>query len=239
MRLWWVVLVGCGGGITAAPKDPVDSGDPVSDTDTDTDSDGDTDADAWSHTITVDGDVSDFLTEEGFATTGGTTSITWNETALYVGIDHTDVAAGSAAHWVQIYVGNGTGGTSGVQYNTQQPDLSAAMSHVVRWKADDSFNSLMTWSGQDWVDNPGLFGTGGSAWAEGSAVEFAIPFGMLGVTDAFYVHINWLYEGAGFETTYSPTPAGSHADEYDPDYGQTFLFERSGTQAPGSYTATP
>ncbi len=249
----WILglsLMGCGAGITAAPKAVDSDTDSESDTDTDADADADADTDAdtdsdtdtdteWSHTITIDGDPGEWTQDEAFATTGGTTWITWDATTLYVGIDHPDVATGSSDHWVLIYVGNGGGEASGVTFNTQQPAISAPMSHLVRWKADDSYSSLMSWSGQAWVDNPGLLGTGGSDWEEGIAVEFAIPFSMLGVSDTFDVHVNWLYEGTGFESTYSPTPDGSHSDEYDPDYSQTLLFDRRESQAPTAYSAVP
>src|SRR5688572_11126498 len=124
-----LLLTACGG--IKDPTVPTDT--PPADTDTDTDVDSDADADAdtdadtdtdvttgpYRHTITVDGNVSDFTGSETFATSGGTTYLAWDDEALYVGVRHPDVGA-SAEHWVVVTIGNGgAGASSGITHGTQ------------------------------------------------------------------------------------------------------------------------
>src|SRR5687767_5737334 len=143
------------------------------DVDTDSDSDADTDtetpADGYRHTIVVDGDVSDFTASETFPTSaGGTTFLAWDDDALYVGVRHPDVGA-SALHWVVVTVGNGDPGASeGPTHGTQAPALPFAATRVVRWKADDSYDSLLVWNGAGFDETAGFLGSAGSAYASDS-----------------------------------------------------------------------
>ncbi|MEQ1506305.1 MAG: hypothetical protein ABMB14_29000 [Myxococcota bacterium] len=217
------------------------------DTDADADSDTDTDADTdptttgpYRHTIVVDGDLSDFTADESFPTTGGTTYVSWDATNLYVGVRHGDIGA-SPEHWVVVTLGDGLPGARvGIAHGTQEPALAFDATHAVRWKADDSYDSLLAWNGAAWVETPSWLGTSGSAKASNLGAdtsEVAIPFAALGVTGPFLVHVNLVYEGAGFESSYAPTPASSFVDGYDPDYGAWFAFDLGSDVPPNGYTA--
>jgi hypothetical protein len=254
-----ILLAGCGGsGLSTFPPKDADT-DTDTDTDTDSDTDGDSDSDTdsdtdvdtdsdthsamgpWSHAITVDGAPGDWLAEETFPTSSsGTGYVTWDADTVYVGFTHPDVAAGTALHWVTVYVGNGGPGTlDGVQHGTQAPTLPADFTHLVRWKADSSYDSRLTWDGATWTDEPSWLGTAGSRVAEddsASTVEFALPRDAFDLVDTLRLHVAWVYEGSGFESTYAPIPAGSFTDGYDADFGLYYEFDLTGTQPP---TSTP
>ena len=135
-------------------------------------------------------------------------------------------------------LGNGiTGGTVGLGFNNQLPGLATRASYVVRWKADNSFNSLATWNPgtSQWDDTPGWLGTGGSLVAEhngNQAVELRIPRASLGLFGPLVAHVNWVYEGAGFESTYAGSPADSFVDGFDPDYGRLLQLDLQSAESP-------
>jgi hypothetical protein len=251
-----VFTLGCAG---LTGKDTEDTASTVPDTfgDADTDSDSDTDADAdadsdadtdtdtgepcvgcYRHTIAVDGAVSDFAPDETFATSSGTTFLAWDDEALYVGVRHPDVGS-DPLHWVVVTVGDGGAGAgSGVTHGTQTPEIPFAATRVVRWKADDSFDSLLEWNGAAWDETPSWFGAAGREHVSNFTTdesETRIPFADLGVTGPFDVHVALVYEGAGYESTYAPTPAASFVDGYDPDYGAWLAFDSDGALAPTDY----
>ncbi len=249
-------LAACAGYRLDADTDRKGTGDTGADTDTDTDADSDTDADTapdagtdtavvpWSNTGVVDGASSEYGPDETFATTGGTAWITWDRTDLYVAVQHADVGGGSDLHWLLLYLadGSGSGATSGVLHNTQQPDLPTPMSALVRWKADGSFDSLEEWSGTEWVSTPFWLGTEGSAVAEDDSsgiVEMRIPLAVGGATDTLDVHMAWVYEGPGYESTYAPTPAVSFTDGYDPDFASWYRFDLKGATPPADTRPSP
>ncbi len=222
---------GCGSETTPdsdVPPDPIATGDTASP------------AAAWAHTITVDGDVGDWTADESLATTSGDAWVTWDATDLFVAVRHPDVSAGTALHWVVVYVGSGAGGTTtGASIGTQEPALPTGMSHAIRWKADGSYDDLLAWDGIAWVASPGWLGTEGSAKQESDAntvLELAIPRAAVGVGDLLDLHVAWVYEGAGSESTYAGSPATSFPDgAYDPDYAAYWRFDLSASPA----SATP
>jgi hypothetical protein len=220
-------------------------GDADSDTDTDADADSDADTDPtglYRHTITVDGNTGDFAADELFPVPGGTVSLAWDEVNLYVGLSHPDVGA-SALHWAVLTIGNGEPGTTGgVGHGTQVPALSFEANRVVRWKLDDSYSSLLSWDGAAWVETPFWLGTNGSALGSNwntDQVEVQIPFAELGVTGPFDLHMNLVYEGAPYESSYAPVPQSSFVDGYDPDYTAWYAFDLGGTEPPTSYPPQP
>ncbi|MCA9491258.1 MAG: hypothetical protein KC621_15110, partial [Myxococcales bacterium] len=148
------------------------------------------------------------------------------------------VAAGGPEHWVVIYLGDGAAGTrDGITLNTQQPALPAPFRFAVRWKADDSYNALDVWNGAGWSVQANWLGTQGSAVAESNAnqaVEFRIPLAALGGASRVSVITSWVFEGAGFETTYSPLPSGTFTDGYDPDPTTYYSFDLTGPGAPNT-----
>jgi len=239
MRLITVLLlVACGQGKSEAVSGSGDTGGTsltgTSVTGTSTTDSGDpTGAGGWSHTATVDGDVSEYSADETWATTGGSVHITWDATTLYVASSHPDAETGGELHWLMVYVGDGsTGTTEGATMNSQQPTLPVPMSHVARRKADGSYDDLLAWSGTEWASTAGWLSGGPGQVAEaGQAVELAIPLADI-ATEQLVVHVAWLYEGTGYESTYSGAPAASFVDGYDPDYSAVFTFDLLSADAP-------
>jgi hypothetical protein len=193
----------------------------------------------FAFTPTIDGAVGDWPGNTLFGTSSGTTThVAWDADAIYLGVDHPDVLTGGPEHWLVAYVGDGgAGATTGLTFNTQTPALPFAATAVARWKADDSYSSLEVWNGAGWDSTTPYFGVGAAARAEsGTVVELAIPLADVGVGATFDLWVGWVFEGAGNETTYAATPAGSIADGYDPDYGQYWQFDRASPLGPTSYT---
>ena len=215
--------------------DPVDT-DPV---DTDPAAGG-----SWRHTVTVDGDPADLYDAERFDLGGGrNTWVTWDNLYVYVAVQHPDVVAGTARHWLMLTLGDGDpGARDGVQIATQRPALAFDATRVIRWKADNSYNSLLVWDGAAWLNTDGWLGTQGSLVAESnttSTVELRLPRSVLGLTDTLLFHAHWVYEGAGAESSYAPTPLESFTDpSYDPALGAWYTFDLSAPTAPSRYAVS-
>ena len=202
----------------------------------DTGSTGDTAAPApWSHTATIDGDPGEFGPDEAWPTPSGTVHLTWDATTLYVAATHPDVEAGGAEHWLMVYLGDGSRGTTeGVAMGSQQPSIATPVSHVVRRKADGSYDDLSAFTGADWVPTAGWLSSGPGQVAEaGTTVELAIPLAGI-ATDQLVVHVSWVYEGVGYESSYAPVPTSSFVDGYDPDYGAWLGFDLTSPVPPAS-----
>lgn len=187
---------------------------------------------AWAHTVAVDGDLADWGADELFATTSGSGQggVTWDAATLYVAFQHPDVAAGGALHWQLVYLSDGgPGSTTPPGLGTQAPAVPFAATHVIRRKADGSYDDLHVWDDllQAWVQTAWWLGTAGSAAAEGGDVlELAIPRDQLGdsVVDVILASA---YEGAGFESTYAGVPSDAFVDGYDPDPTTSLLLDLS------------
>ncbi|HMV68251.1 MAG TPA: hypothetical protein PKA64_15495, partial [Myxococcota bacterium] len=203
----------------------------------------------WSHTITIDGDPSDWLPSEQFATSqgGGTwMGVTWDSTYIYIATKHPDVAAGGSLHWFVTYFGNGSSTGSytvrdGITHNTQEPHLAAPSQTAARWKADNSFDSalngdagLNAWFGTSWYFRDHI---ASSLLAESNVNQFMeyrirrdelfLNFSVL-VVDA-----HWVYEGSGFESSYAATPSNAHAQGvYDPDFAKYLRFQLNSSAGP-------
>jgi len=190
----------------------------------------------YRNTWQIDGDPTDWLQEELFETTSGLGlwAISWDDEQLFVGLQHPDVMNGGPQHWVVLYLGTDAPGSMvGLPHNTQQPALPFGASHVVRWKADDSYDSLEVWDGQGWQGTPQWLGTNGSSRAEAyEVVEFGIPWGAIGNPDVVDVHAAMVFEGNGFESTFAGLPSSSFADGYDPDATSFFTFDRQSELPP-------
>jgi hypothetical protein len=192
----------------------------------------------------MDGAIGEYNVDESFPIDNGTAWITWDAQTLYIAVNHPDVNAGTSEHWLLVYIGDNSGGaTQGVQFNSQQPSMTLPVTKLFRWKADNSWSSLNSWSGSYWTDVPYWIGTGGSELVEDnvySIVEMALPFTELGVADQFTLHLSWLFEGTGSESSYSASPDTSFVSgSYDPDYTKFWAFDRTSSAAPASYTPTP
>jgi len=189
----------------------------------------------YDHTIAIDGDGTDWRQDEAFDTTSGIgqTWVSWDANSLYLGLQHPDIATGGPEHWSVIYLGTAAPGTtSGITHNTQSPDLPMRASHAIRRKADGSFDSLLAWDGAAWVETANWLGTQGSQAAEGGdLLELAIPRQLLG-GDRVQVITSFVFEGAGFESTFAGAPADSFADGYDPDFGTFLDFDLASSDSP-------
>jgi hypothetical protein len=197
----------------------------------------------WQLTPTIDGSIAEWPEEARFTTSASTFAyVGWDDTFLYLATTHPDVGSGGPQHWALAYVGSGAGGTTtGVVHNTQGPTLPFQASFLIRSKLDDSYSSLQSYSGGSWTTSSPLFGVGGAVRAEsGTTVEMAVPLATLGVTDQLDLVMTLLYEGTGFESTYSATPSTTLSDgAYDPNYTKYWSFDLTSSSPSASYVALP
>ncbi|MFM2162993.1 MAG: hypothetical protein RLZZ383_2505 [Pseudomonadota bacterium] len=167
---------------------------------------------AWSHTIIVDGSLSDwFPTESVLTSAGGSTAlrVTWDATALYLATTQPDVLTGGPNHWFVVYLGDdAVGATSGLLLNTQQPAFQRPMRYALRRKADGSYDSLHDATSGTWdAGVEGWLSTAGAAAVEaGDTLEIALPWSAFTLPERFTLIAMWVYEGAGFESTYAVSP---------------------------------
>ncbi len=175
---------------------------------------------AWRHTVTIDG-VNDFAIAETFSTTtaGYAAYVTWDDSQLYVGYAGADIAVDapdSETKWVLIYLDtdpdSATGAATGERYNTQQPGFPSTFhaDHYYRWKSNDTFEGLRTFSGTDWTDTP----IDTDAMVTGEFMELALPLATLGDPPALSIITLMLNEKNLFEYTYAGLYTGSFTDGY-------------------------
>jgi len=182
----------------------------------------------WRNSWVIDGDSSDWLFEESTETTSaGTWAVTWDDDTLYLGVSHPDIATGGALHWSMAYLGTtGPGTPNGLIHGTQQPLLPFDATHLIRRKADGSYDSLEVFDGQAWQSTSPFLGTAGTVVAEqGEVLEMAIPMSEIGNPQLIHLFATMVYEGAGYESTYAAAPASTFADGYDPDPATYFTFD--------------
>jgi hypothetical protein len=197
----------------------------------------------WRASLVVDGDLSDCPLGARFQTSSGAgpwACITWDETDLYVGFHHPDVATGGPAHYLWLYAGGRLtpGAALGVTYNTQTPVLSPIWQTHVRWQATHTFNSKLSYSGGAWGGEVVDYLWTSGAIAENAAlqeVELRIPLADLTDTSVLPLVLGWIFEGTGAERTYAGVPAVSFSDGYDPDLRAWYAFSLTGTTAPNAY----
>jgi cysteine-rich repeat protein len=103
------------------------------------------------HTIVIDG-VNDFAPGEAFdtSTTGNQAFITYDDDNLYVGITNPSIVNQYPDQWLLIYLGGSPGSTTGYTYNTQTADLPFSAGYHFRWKADGTFQELVSFDGASW-----------------------------------------------------------------------------------------
>lgn len=187
--------------------------------------------------IVVDGDLLEWSAgDEQFDTTAGIGAgwITWDADALYIAFDHPDLATGGSEHWTVVYFGAGLpGSTTGLTFGTQTPGLPFEANVAVRRKADGSFDSLEVFDAPTgtWISTPFWLGTDGSAAVEGDVLELRIPRDLLR-SDTIEVLLTWVFEGAGFESTYAGVPADTFLDGYDPDPATYLVLDLGSPDAP-------
>jgi hypothetical protein len=169
--------------------------------------------------------------------------ITWTEDDVYAGLTHPDIATGTALHWLVITVGTGAGGDrTGAGFRTQQPGLPFGASTIIRWKADDSYTDALIWDGSSWVVEPGWILTRGAIAERNDrqTFELRVPRAALGLGDTLDIAMYMVFEGAGFETTFAPIPAGAFADGvYDPDVARWYRFNLAAPEPPAATPSSP
>lgn len=190
------------------------------DTGTDTGSDAGT---PWRKTITIDGTNDFSATDETFATTstGYSAHVTWDASALFVGVTGPDIGSGAtASKWVFVYLdtdpGAGTGATKTEQYKDQAATFGTGFGAEAyfAWRTDGTFSQLKKYAAGAWTTVDSTTVTVARA---GSFVEMRIPYAALGGTPAklgvFTTMLNEGVGGAG-QWTYAGLYAGSFTDGY-------------------------
>jgi hypothetical protein len=193
----------------------------------------------YTHTITIDG-KDDFTSSEFFPTTTGAfhAHVAWDTSALFIGYDGPDIAAGvvgAGTKWVFAYIdtGSAAGSATGKTYNTETPAFPAGLRPLfyLRWKVDDSFITLENYSGGAWssVNNPNVTHARG-----GTFVEFRVPFATLGNPSAVSLVTLMMNEVVGAEAAYAGLYAGNFTDGYHAtlDITRWLLADRAGGAAP-------
>jgi hypothetical protein len=186
----------------------------------------------------IDGDVSDFPAETWFDADGGSWAVAYDDTHVYFAVAHPDVGA-SPEHWVVLYFGQASSvAMTGVQHGSQTPGLATPASTALRWKADGSYDGLLTWdaNNQAWVETPFYLGTDGSSVTYNTSsdvVEFALPKAVVG-PNLFTVQGAWVYEGQGFESTYAALPSSAFLNGYDADFTDFLSIDRRSSYGPAA-----
>ena len=191
----------------------------------------------WRRTIEVDGRLQDFSASEAFPHDLGVTYVTWDDTHLFVGVAHPDVAE-SPNHWFVVTVGRQDGLSQGVAHGQQEPRLAFQASHVVEWNSDGTQSHLWTAQGGSWVltDSTWSQAKGSLALSPGrNEMEAAIRWDTLGGRGPLRVHTNWVYSGPSQPWSYSPIPTTSFLASYDPNYYAWYAFDPEASAAPASY----
>lgn len=170
----------------------------------------------------IDG-VNNFAAGATFATSdaGYTGYLAGNSTSLHFGYNGLDIQTGGANHFVVAYLGaNGSSTTSGINFNTQQPNLPFAATHALVYRADGGFTQLYGYSGASW--NPIVSST--SVAEGGTFFEAGLSLGDLGSPAVSVDFVSYLlFQGSGFESSYAAMPSSAFANgTYDPN-PSTFL----------------
>ena len=181
-------------------------------------------------TIIIDG-INDFEADEALTTTSSfaTYYATWDVDYIYLGGNNSNVSANSSQRFMYFYIDSdpqidptsGTGTTTGLTYNTQQPNLPFTANYHFRWRTDNAYMNLQTWNGSAWVDGEQ---TGIQAYQSGNYVEFRIPRANIGLPTQIYLCGAMINEVSGGEWTFFQIPADGHTDGYDRDFVSRFSF---------------
>lgn len=207
-----------GGPVTSPTTAPTQEPIPGSDAST---PDGGADAggaDAGPTGHQIDG-INDFTMGETFLTTSPAYNAyaSWDDANVYFGMAGADIASGSSAKWVLIYVDGspGNSGTNvGIGYDcggtcfSQAAKLPFNAGYHIRWKADNSYTNLQKWDGAAWT-NVGPIST---VARQGQFLELSVARVALGSPTHLKVNAFMLIEQSGVEWTYSGLPQGSFTD---------------------------
>jgi hypothetical protein len=169
------------------------------------------------HTITVDGNLSDWASDEAFSTstTGVTWYITWDENYLYLG-----TSGGNKYEGHIVYIDtdpqpapnqtSGTGTTTGFTYDGHTPTLPFSADFVAYYKV--GYSEFRRWTGSAWSDP---FGSVYSYFATGSNDgEARIPWSDItgaGKPDHIYM-LCYITSSGGYQ--YGITPSDAQTDGF-------------------------
>jgi len=162
----------------------------------------------------IDG-TNNFVAGETFTTSSGGYSayVTWDSTYVYIGYNGADVSSGTSTKWVMLYLGDSSGSSTGVTYNTQTPTFPTGFNakYHIRWKADNTYTNAQTYTAA-WADAAWDFT--GDVFRTGSFVEFRIPRADIGSPTTLKVIVNMINEQGGGEWTYGLAPSAGFTDGY-------------------------
>ncbi len=196
---------------------------------------------AYAHTIAIDG-VNDFSAAETFPTTtpGFAFYAAWDASYVYFGASGNDVRTGAAAtKWWVLYVSRsaGSGSTTGVRYNTQEPTLPFAAGAHVRWKTTDDYTNALGWNGTAWTDLALPFSGSVFRSATTNFVELRLARAALGNPQVLRVVSALLNEANGSEATFAGAPSTAFVDGYNRSFAKGFSLDLA--QGPASATVVP
>ena len=170
-------------------------------------------------TITIDG-TNDFPGADTYATSSGgqTGYASADGMNLYLGYDAPAIGSASANQWYLAYLGTGSSGsTSGVAFNTQQPNLPFNGTHLVRWRADGIVADVLAWTGSSWGTSSVTILVGQA----GSFLELGIALADLGSPTEVELAAYLLNDQTFSEWSYGVMPNTAFVDGYDPDIGDS------------------
>ncbi len=183
-------------------------------------------------TESVDG-TNNFVAGETFATSSGSysTYITWDSTYVYIGYSGADVGSGTSTKWVLLYLGDSSGSSTGVTYNTQTPTFPTGFNakYHLRWKADNTYTNAQTYTAA-WADAAWDFT--GDVFRTGNFVEFRIPRADIGSPTTLKVIVNMINEQGGGEWTYGLAPSTGFTDGYAANAAKYLSCNLNSSSAP-------
>lgn len=193
---------------------------------------------SYSHTITIDGSLSEWTTDEKFATSTNnlTAYISWDKTYIYIALSGNEIASNSDQKWLCIYIG-GTGGTqTGKSYNSQTPDIPFDALYHIQWCTDNSTLKTFKYNGS-WQDEGWDFTN--DTCLNDDKFEIRIPRADIGSpSNTLKLHINMLDETNLAEFSYGAVPSDSFTDSFDPDFSKYFDFDLTSEDVPIDYLSS-
>ena len=176
-------------------------------------------AGGYRHSIMIDG-VNDFDAARDrldTTTAGYSAYLSWDDAALYFGVDGADIAGGSASKWVLVYLdtnGSASGTAVGQRYRTQTPALPPGLiaDFYLRWRTDNLLTSVQRWdtTSSTWVDTT----IAATTFQSGTFVETRIALADLGSPRAIGVAALMINEADLAEYAYAGMPADTFGDGY-------------------------
>lgn len=153
------------------------------------------------------------------STSGYTGYAAASPTTFAFGYNGADVQTGGNQHFLVAYLGGlGASTTTGLNFNTQQPGLPFAATHAIVYRADGGYTRLFNYTGAAWMETA----TAPSVAESGPFFESSVPMSALGSPTSVNLVSYFLFEGAGFESSYAVMPSDAFTDGYDPNPA-TFL----------------